>query len=347
MQYRFMGKTGLKVSELCLGAMTFGDSSQSIIANLPSIKEEEEGFKVINRFAEKGGNFIDTANTYGNGQSENYVGKWLKTKSRDDFVIASKVRFPTGSGPNDSGLSRKHILASVEASLKRLQTDYIDLYQVHGFDIGTPLRETLITLHELVRAGKIRYIGASNFTGYQLQKSIDLSEHLGIEPFTCLQPLYNLLSRYTEWELIPICANEGVGIIPFSPLSGGMLTGKYSSDSPPEKGSRLDWADNSSKSQRNGYKALSKDLTWDIVDTVKAIAIDTKKTPAQVAIRWLLQKPNVTAPIIGAKSLEQLDSNMGAVGWSLTDDQMKKLDEVSALPLPYPYNFPAVDDRKH
>jgi len=346
MQYRFMGNTGLKVSELCLGAMTFGDSSQGLF-NLPSIKEEEEVFKIINRFAEKGGNFIDTANIYNNGQSEICVGKWLTTKSRDDFVIATKARFPTGTGPNNSGLSRKHILASVEASLKRLQTNYIDLYQVHGFDVGTPLQETIVTLHELVRAGKIRYIGASNFSGYQLQKSIDISQSLGLEPFTCLQPLYNLLCRSTEWELIPVCTNEGVGIIPYSPLSGGMLTGKYSRDSPPEKGSRLDWADSSTRSQRSGYKAQSKDSTWDIVDTVKAIAVESNKTAAQVAIRWLLQKPSVTAPIIGAKSLDQLDANMGAVGWSLTDDQMKKLDEVSSIPLPYPYNFPVVDARKH
>jgi len=346
MQYRFMGKTGLKVSELCLGAMTFGDSSQGLF-NLPSIKEEEDVFKIINRFAEKGGNFIDTANIYNNGQSEICVGKWLTTKSRDDFVIATKARFPTGTGPNNSGLSRKHILASVEASLKRLQTNYIDLYQVHGFDVGTPLQETIVTLHELVRAGKIRYIGASNFSGYQLQKSIDISQSLGLEPFTCLQPLYNLLCRSTEWELIPVCTNEGVGIIPYSPLSGGMLTGKYSRDSPPEKGSRLDWADSSTRSQRSGYKAQSKDSTWDIVDTVKAIAVESNKTAAQVAIRWLLQKPSVTAPIIGAKSLDQLNANMGAVGWSLTDDQMKKLDEVSSIPLPYPYNFPVVDDRKH
>jgi len=347
MQYRFMGKTGLKVSELCLGAMTFGDSSQGIIGNMPSIKEDEEIFKVMNRFTEKGGNFIDTADIYNNGQSEICVGKWLKTKSRDDFVIATKVRFPTGSGQNDCGLSRKHILASVEASLKRLQTNYIDLYQVHGFDIGTPLQETLVTLHDLVRAGKVRYIGASNFSGYQLQKSIDLSQRLGIESFTCLQPLYNLLSRSTEWELVPVCTNEGVGIIPYSPLSSGMLTGKYSRDSPPEKGSRLDWADNSTRSQRSGYKAQSKDSTWNIIDTVKEIAVESKKTAAQVAIRWLLQKPSVTAPIIGTKSLDQLDANMGAIGWSLTDDQMKKLDEVSATPLPYPYNFPTVDDRKH
>jgi len=340
MQYRFMGKTGLKVSELCLGTMTFGDGT------FPGIKEEQEVVKILDRFTEKGGNFIDTADIYSSGQSESLLGKWLKTKNRDDFVIATKVRFQVGPGPNDNGVSRKHILAAVEASLKRLQTDYIDLYQVHGFDLGTPLEETLTTLHDLVRIGKVRYIGASNFAGYQLQKSVDLSERLGLEPFTCLQPLYNLLVRSTEWELIPICMNEGLGVIPYSPLGGGMLTGKYTKDSPPEKGSRLDWADNSTRFQRIGYKALSNDVTWNVVDTMKAIATETNKSLSQVAIRWLLQKPGVTAPIIGAKSLDQLNSNLGAIGWTLTSEQMKKLDDASNVVLPYPYAF-TDPSRKH
>jgi len=328
-----------------LGAATFAESSGAF----PGIKEEQEVVKVIDRFVEKGGNFIDTADVYSAGQSEIFLGKWLKTKNRDDFVIATKVRFQFGSGPNDNGLSRKHILAAVEGSLKRLQTDYIDLYQVHGFDIGTPLEETLTTLHDLVRIGKVRYIGASNFTGYQLQKSVDLSQHLGIEPFTCLQPLYNLLIRSTEWELVPVCINEGLGIIPYSPLNSGMLTGKYSKDSNPEKGTRLDWADNSTRFQRHGYKAQNKDSTWNVVDTVKAIATETNKLPAQVAIRWLLQKPGVTAPIIGTKSLDQLNVNLGAVGWTLTSEQMKRLDDVSDVALPYPYSSPLLTDptRKH
>jgi len=346
MQYRFMGKTGLKVSELCLGAMTFGDSSKSF-ANLPTIKEEEEIFKIINRFSELGGNFIDTADVYTAGQSETFIGKWLQTKNRDDYVIATKVRFPTNTGQNDIGLSRKHILAAVEDSLKRLQTNYIDLYQVHLYDIGTPLEETLTTLHDLVRVGKVRYIGASNFTGYQLQKAVDLSVRLGLEPFTCFQPLYNLLNRSTEWELMPVCINEGLGVIPYSPLGGGMLTGKYSRNTPPEKGSRLDWADSTVRFQRGGYKAQSTDLAWNVIDVLKEMAVETKKTPAQIAIRWLLQKPGVTAPIIGAKSLEQLNSSLGAIGWSLTNEQMEKLDQVSAVPLPYPYAIAVDQSRKH
>src|SRR5262245_6374603 len=185
-----MGKIGLKVSDLCLGAMTFGREAT-----------EETSFQIMDHFVEAGGNFIDTANVYGHGTSEQIVGRWLKNKKRDDLVIATKVRFGMGDGPNDVGLSRKHILASVEASLRRLGTDYIDLYQVHCWDRATPLAETLGTLNDLVRSGKVRYIGASNYSGWQLQKAVNLSQTMGWESFTCLQPLYNLLDRSTEWEL--------------------------------------------------------------------------------------------------------------------------------------------------
>ena len=216
MNYRFLGKTGLRVSELCLGAMTFGRETT-----------EEVSRQILDRFVAAGGNFVDTADVYSRGASEEIVGRWLKDQPRDDLVIATKVRFPMGSGPNDVGLSRKHILAGVEASLRRLQTDYIDLYQVHCWDHVTPLEETLSTLDTLVQSGKVRYIGASNFSGWQLQKAIDLSLRMGWEPFTCLQPQYNLLCRTTEWELVPVCLNEGLGIIPWSPLRGGWLSGKY------------------------------------------------------------------------------------------------------------------------
>jgi aryl-alcohol dehydrogenase-like predicted oxidoreductase len=216
MEYRKLGKTGLKVSELCLGAMTFGREST-----------EEVGFQIMDRFADAGGNFIDTADVYTRGISEEIVGRWMKDKPRDNFIIATKVRFAMGEDPNEVGLSRKHILAGVEASLSRLGTDYIDLYQVHAWDSGTPLEETLSTLDSLVKSGKVRYTGASNFSGWQLQKAVDLSLHNGWEPFSCLQPLYNLLDRSTEWELMPVCLNEGLGVIPWSPLRGGWLSGKY------------------------------------------------------------------------------------------------------------------------
>jgi len=323
------------------GGMLFGESSTAATIGFPPIKDEEESYKILNRFSEKGGNFIDTADGYSSGGSEILLGKWLKTKNRDDYVIATKFYFPTGKGPNDGYGSRKHILAAVDASLKRLQTDYIDLYQMHCYDSGTPLEETLITLNDLVRSGKVRYIGASNYTGYQLQKAIETSKRLGIEPFTCLQPQYNLLSRSTEWDLIPVCRSEGLAVIPWSPLSSGILSGKYSRDKAPDTNTRLGWAEASSPlfSSIVGIKAQGSDQTWNVIDTLRSIATETNKTVAQVAIRWVIQKPGITAPIIGAKSVEQLDANLGSLGWSLTPDQMKKLDEVSQPILPYPYNF--------
>ena len=235
MNYRYLGKTGLKVSELCLGAMTFGRENEAT---------EEESFQMMDRFVAAGGNFIDTANVYSTGISEEIVGRWLKKQRRDDLVIATKVRFPMGTGPNDLGLSRKHILSSVEASLRRLQTDYIDLYQVHCWDEKTPLEETLSTLNDLVRKGVVRYVGASNFAGWQLQRAIDLSRENGWEVLVCLQPQYNLLCRSTEWELIPLCRREGLGVIPWSPLRGGWLSGKFKRGmtAPPE-GSRIELAE--------------------------------------------------------------------------------------------------------
>ena len=228
MEYRFLGKTGLKVSELCLGTMTFGRET-----------DETDSKRILNHFVELGGNFIDTADVYAESRSERIIGSWLKDRPRENLVIATKVRFPTGDGQNDEGLSRKHILAAIDNSLKRLGTDYIDLYQVHCWDDGTPLEETLSTLSNLVDIGKVRYLGVSNFSGWQLQKAIDVSRHRGWEPFSCLQPLYNLLDRDIELELLPVCENEGLGVIPWSPLRGGWLTGKYhrGMDSPPRRDS--------------------------------------------------------------------------------------------------------------
>jgi len=325
MDQRFMGKTGLKVSSLCLGAMTFGgDASEDI------------SFQIMDRFVAAGGNFIDTANVYGQGVSEAIVGRWLKTKKRDDLVIATKVRFPMGDGANDIGLSRKHILASVEASLKRLQTDYIDLYQVHCWDRATPLAETLSTLDGLVRAGKIRYIGASNFSGWQLQHSIDLSRQRGWEPFTCLQPLYNLLDRSTEWELIPVCENEGLGVIPWSPLRGGWLSGKFKRGmTKPIEGTRIKKAEDLGWSE--SWSRYNNEHTWTVIDALLAVAHETGKSPAQVALNWVLNQPGITAPIIGARNLEQLEDNLGAADWTMAAEHVEKLCIASNVPLPYPY----------
>jgi aryl-alcohol dehydrogenase-like predicted oxidoreductase len=327
MNYRFLGKTGLKVSELCLGAMTFGREA-----------DEATSRQIMDHFVAAGGNFIDTADVYTQGASEEIVGRWLKDKSRHDFVIATKVRFPMGEGPNEVGLSRKHILAGVEASLRRLGTDYIDLYQVHCWDRATPLAETLSTLDTLVKSGKVRYLGASNYSGWQLQKAIDLSKQMGWEPFTCLQPLYNLLDRSVEWELLPVCQNEGLGVIPWSPLRGGWLSGKYRRGmAAPPQGTRVKMAEEHGWSE--SWSTYNNERTWSVLDALFAIAEQVGKSPAQVAINWLLQRPGVTAPIIGARNLEQLTSNVGATGWLLSDEQMVRLTQVSEQTLPYPYDF--------
>ena len=325
MHYRYLGRTGLKVSELCLGAMTFGRESS-----------EELGFQMLDCFIEAGGNFIDTADVYSQGISEEILGRWLRGKQRDDLVIATKVRFAMGSGPNDLGLSRKHILSAVEASLRRLNTSYIDLYQVHMWDPGTPLEETLDTLQQLVRSGKVRYVGASNYAGYQLQKAIDLSRQMGGEAFSCLQPLYNVLDRSFEWELLPVCEAEGVGVIPWSPLRGGWLSGKYRRNmSAPPPDTRVEEAEK--KGWSESWALYANERTWHVIDTLLSVAEEAGKSPAQVALNWLLRKSAVTAPIIGARTMAHLEDNLGATGWSLISEQVNRLDEVSALPLPYPY----------
>lgn len=326
MNYRQMGRTGLRVSELCLGAMTFGRETT-----------ESDSYKILDHFAEAGGNFIDTADVYSEGASEEIVGRWLRRKNRDDFVIATKVRFSTGPGTNDVGLSRKHIMAGIENSLRRLGTDYVDLYQIHAWDPATPLKETLSALNALVAAGKVRYLGASNVTGHQLQKAIDLSRANRWEPFTCLQPLYNLLDRAIEWELVPVCRSEGMGIIPWSPLRGGWLSGKYRRGmSAPPSGTRVQDAGKHGWGER--WSEYATDRTWDVIDALLAVAEESAKTPAQVALNWVLNRPVVTAPIIGVRSMAHLEDNLGAVGWALSAEQLARLNQVSAMPKPYPYN---------
>jgi aryl-alcohol dehydrogenase-like predicted oxidoreductase len=223
MEYRKLGQTGLMVSELCLGTMTFGNEA-----------DEQTSKRITDRFVEAGGNFVDTANVYSRGVSEEITGRVIRDY-REDVVVATKFRFPMGEGPNDSGASRKHIISACEASLRRLDTDYIDLYQIHCWDSSTPIEETLSALDDLVRAGKVRYIGCSNFTGWQIEKSVRVSEREGLARFDCLQPQYSLVVRDIEHEVLPVSREEGLGVIPWSPLAGGFLTGKYSrEDAPPE-----------------------------------------------------------------------------------------------------------------
>ncbi|MFD4768664.1 aldo/keto reductase [Streptomyces niveus] len=321
MKQRTLGRTGLRVSELCLGTMTF-------------TKDDEAGaHRILDTFTEAGGTFLDTADAYGRGVSEEVLGGWLKGRDRDALVIATKVALPMGEGANEEGLSRKHIIAAVEASLRRLGTDYIDLYQTHVWDFRTPIEETLGTLDTLVRAGKVRYLGASNVSPGQLQRALDVADRRGWAPYVCLQPIYNLLAREVEWELLPQSEAAGVGVIPYSPLQGGWLTGKYRrgmTSVPP--GSRESHGDGES------WRGRDNEETWRVVETVQEIATESERTPSQVALRWLLDRPGVTAPIIGARTLEQLKDNLGAVGWELTAAQTTRLDEASARPLPYPYN---------
>ncbi len=327
MNYRYLGRTGLKVSELCLGAMTFGREHEA---------SEAESHDMLGRFTEAGGNFIDTADVYSRGVSEEILGRWLEKQERDAFVIATKVRFPMADDPNEVGLSRKHIMRSVERSLRRLKTDYIDLYQVHAWDEQTPLEETLSTLDELVRRGWVRYLGVSNFTGWQLQKALDLSKQQGWEPFVSLQPQYNLLCRSTEWELMPVSLNEGLGVIPWSPLRGGWLSGKFRRGmEAPLKGSRIERAE--VEGWGESWSAYNNEYTWGVIDALFEVAEETGKKPAQVAINWLLQQPGVTAPIIGTRTLAQLEDNLGATGWDLTPKQVDKLNQASEVRAPYPY----------
>jgi aryl-alcohol dehydrogenase-like predicted oxidoreductase len=316
MHRRFLGRTGLEVSELALGTMTFGNETDQPTAH-----------QILDEYTAAGGNFIDTADTYQFGGSEEIIGSWLKTSHRDDLVIATKAYGEMAADGPVNGAGRKHLMRAVEASLKRLGTDYIDLYQIHVFDDATPFEETLSTLDRLVSSGKVRFVGASNYTGWQLQKSIDLARQHGWEPFVSLQPLYNLLERDAELELLPICRNEGLGLIPWSPLGGGWLTGKYSrgNTQAPTAGRLADQQDDATE------------FTWQVVEAVSALAQQAGKTPSQVALRWLLQQPGVTGPILGVRTVEQLRDNLGATGWSLEVEQLEELTRVSDRPLPYPY----------
>ncbi|HET6661402.1 MAG TPA: aldo/keto reductase [Rubrobacter sp.] len=324
MEYRRLGSTGLMVSELCLGCMTFGREAS-----------EEDSKRLVDRFLDAGGNFIDTADVYSKGVSEEITGRTIKGV-RDEVVLATKVYFPMGEGPNDTGLSRKHVTQGCEDSLRRLGTDYIDLYQVHCWDSATPLKETLSALTDLVRSGKVRYMGVSNFTGWQLVKSVCLSEANGLERFVCLQPQYSLVERNIEREILPICLEEGLGVIPWSPLGGGFLSGKYRREEEPPQGSRISEA---VASMEEHWDRRATDRNWRALDVAGRISEETGKSYAQISLNWLFRQDGVTAPIIGARTLEQLEDNLGASGWTLDEEQVEELSHASALEDVYPYRF--------
>lgn len=333
MQYRSLGTSGLKVPVLCLGAMTFGEADEKSFMHGVGC-DEATSFAIMSRALERGVGFIDTADVYGqDGLSERVVGAWMaEAKTRDKVVLATKFRFRMGEGPNSTGASRYRIVRTVEDSLRRLKTDRIDLYQIHMQDIETPEEETLRALDDLVRAGKVLYLGASNYAAYRLTDSqwISKSEHL--HRFVALQMQYSLLVRDLEREHVPVCRQFGLGILPWSPLAAGFLSGKYTRNQPPPAGVRLDkWK------QRMGE--FDNDRAWRILDAVQAIAKELGATASAVSLAWLLAKPTVTSVIFGARSLAQLDENLAAADVTLTAAHVKALDDASAFDLGYPYKF--------
>jgi aryl-alcohol dehydrogenase-like predicted oxidoreductase len=324
-QYRYLGRTGLKISAITLGAQTFGWSVAP-----------EPAFALLDQYLEGGGNYVDAADSYNQGESERIVGRWIKERGvRNQLLLGTKVFFPTGPGPNDAGLSRKHIQQSLEESLRRLGTDVVDLYQLHCYDRMTPLEETLRTLDDLVRVGKIRYLGVSNFAPSHLQKAITLTRSHGLAPVAALQLEYSLLVRSPEWELLPQCLEEGVGTLAWSPLAGGWLSGKYRRGQPlppDSRGGKGDRWDDAAE-QRGGER------TFAIVDVLHRIASETGRTPAQVALGWMLERGLVTTALIGARTPEQLADNLRAGESPFSEAQLTSLDQVSRLDLPYPYSF--------
>jgi aryl-alcohol dehydrogenase-like predicted oxidoreductase len=335
MEYRSLGNSGLKVPVLCLGAMTFGEADDKSFMHKVGA-DDKTSFDIMSRALERSVNFIDTADVYGqDGLSERLVGAWMQqTKSRDRVVLATKFRFRMGEGPNNTGASRFRIVRAVEASLRRLQTDRIDLYQIHMQDIETPEEETLRALDDLVRAGKVLYLGASNYAAYRLTHSQWISKTEHLSRFVALQTQYNLLVRDIEREHVPVCREFGLGILPWSPLAAGFLSGKYSRNQPAPAGARLEkWKDR--------FAGMDNDRGWRTVDAVKAVAQELQTTPSAVSLAWLLAKPNVSSVIFGARSIAQLDDNLKAVDVKLSADQVKQLDDASGFDLGYPYNFMA------
>ncbi len=326
MRMRFLGKTGVKVSELCFGTMTFG--GRSFFKHIGGLGQTE-ATKLVDMSLYAGINFFDTADVYSEGLSEELLGKALG-KRRKDIILATKVRLKMGPGPNEVGLSRHHIIEGCNASLKRLGTDYIDLYQVHNFDPDTPLEETMRALDDLVRQGKVRYIGCSNFSGWQLMKALAISDKRGWERFVSLQALYSLLARELENEMVPLCLDQGLGILVWSPLSGGFLSGKYRRGKPQPKGTRL-------SGPQPSFIPHDIEKGYDIVEALDKIAKAHKATVAQTALNYLLAKEGVTSVIIGARTPEQLADNLKTVEWEISAEEVGRLDETTK-PLPlYPY----------
>ena len=322
MKYRLFADTGVFVSELCLGTMTFGGQG-GMWETIGGLQQPEVD-KLVGRALEGGINFIDTANVYSTGESETMTGKALKGH-RQDVILATKVYGRMGPGANDVGLSRLHIMQSVEASLKRLGTDYIDLYQIHRSDNLTNIEDTLRALDDLVHQGKVRYIGCSNLPAWELMKSLGVSRAENLQRFKSTQSYYSLAGRELERDTIPLLQDQGLGLLVWSPLAGGFLSGKFTRD-----------GEGSGRRASFDFPPIDKDKGYDIVEVLSAIASDHKVSVAQIALAWVLANKTVTSVIIGARKMEQLEDNLGTVDVALSADELAKLDEVSRLPLPYP-----------
>ena len=334
MEYRLLGDSGLAVSRLCLGTMTFGAET-----------DRAGSFAQLDAFVEAGGTFIDTADVYSRGVSEQLVGDWLgeRADARDQVVLATKGRFPMNDGPNGVGLSRRHLHDALEASLRRLGVESIDLYQLHAWDPLTPIDEYLRFIDDAIGAGKVHYFGLSNFVGWQLTAVAERAAAQGWTVPVSLQPQYNLLTRYIELEIVPACERYGLGLMPWSPLAGGWLTGKYRRDTRPSGASRL--GDNPARGME-AYDRRNTDATWAVLDALEDVAKQSGLTMAQAALAWLADRPQVTSPIVGARTLEQLQGSLTVAEVHLDGDAARRLTEVSEPALPdYPYGELGIDQR--
>lgn len=330
MKFKQLGCSGLLVSDLSLGTMIFGEESE----RGTSAAEAE---RMIHHFLDAGGNCLDTADVYAGGRSEEIIGQTIKGK-RDQIVLATKVRFSSGPGKNDEGLSRRHILQAVHASLRRLQTDYIDLYYMHSWDALTPLEESLRTFDDLVTAGKVRYIGVSNFKAWHVMKALALSEHNGWIRFVAGQYQYSLVTRDIEYELSDLCPSEGISITAWGPLGGGLLSGKYQRNQPPQ--SAVEGRIATAKAElEEAWQRRNTERNWQIVDAVRQTAHERGATPSQISLAWLRAQPIVSSVILGTRSFSQLEENLGAADIELTAEELAILDVASALPDLYPYRL--------
>ena len=335
MDYRTLGRSGCAVSSVCLGTMTFGTETGQAAAH-----------QQLDQFIDAGGTLVDTADVYSRGASEEIIGRWFASRPAqvtERVVLATKGRFPLGGAPNDAGLSAVHLTRALDASLRRLGRDAVDLYQVHAYDPLTPLEETLRTLDGFVRSGKIRYYGLSNFTGWQLTKTVYLARELNVAPPVTLQPQYSLLAREIEWEIVPAAMDAGLGLLPWSPLGGGWLSGKYRRDERPAGATRL--GEDPDRGME-AYDRRSTDRTWRVIDAVQKVAEDRGVSMAEVALAWVTGRPAVSSTILGARTTDQLQANLRAAGLRLTPEETAVLDAASDPdPVDYPYGELGVQQR--